>query len=143
MTAPACISLAACRDHFVASTTHLAALDAQLRTEHRPDSEGARTVDTPDDLLPQAIGWMLREHSPRFFHHRLCVRDATALTRTLRTLAGTPPTGCCSVLGLEEGCYDCGALPATTSSEDPALLFDFALTVLGWATPGDVSAPVQ
>ena len=40
------------------------------------------------------------------------------------------------------GCYDCGALAATTSSEDPALLFDFALTVLGWATPGDVSAPV-
>jgi hypothetical protein len=143
MTAPAATSLAACRDHFVASTTHLAVLDAQLRAEHRPDSEGARSACTPDDLLPQAIGWMLREHSPRFFHQRLCARDATALTRTLRALADTPPTGCCGALGQKEGCYDCGALAATTSSEDPALLFDFALTVLGWATPGDVSAPVQ
>ena len=143
MPAPASISLAACRDHFVASTTHLAALDAQLRTEHRTASEGARSACTPDDLLPQAIGWMLREHSPRYFHQRLRARDATALTRTLRALAGTPPTGCCGALGLTEGCYDCGALLATSSSEDPALLFDFALTVLGWATPGDVSAPVQ
>lgn len=143
MTAPAGTSLAACRDHFVASTTHLAALDAQLRAEHRPDSEGARTPYTPDDLLPQAIGWMLREHSPRYFHQRLCVRDATALTRTLRALAGTPPTGCCGALGLKEVCYDCGALAAMSSSGDPALLFDFALTVLGWAAPGDVSAPVQ
>ncbi len=65
------------------------------------------------------------------------------LTRTLRALADTPPTGCCGALGQKEGCYDCGALAATTSSEDPALLFDFAVTVLGWVTPGDVSAPVQ
>ena len=137
MTAPDGTGLAACRDHFVANTTHLAALDAQLRTEHRPDSGGARAACTPDDQLPQAIGWMLREHSPRFFHQRLRACDSVALTRTLRTLAGTPPTGCCGVVGRAEDCYDCGALPATTSSEAPALLFDFALPVLGWAAPGD------
>jgi hypothetical protein len=144
MTAPAGTSLAACRAHFVARTLHLAALDAQLRTQHSPDSDSPHTVCTPEDLLPRALGWTLREHGPRCFHHRLRARDAEALTRALRTVAGTPPTGCCGVPRADEGCYDCVALLATTGSEDPALLFDFALTVLGWAAPGgDESAPAQ
>ena len=87
--------------------------------------------------------WVEHGRAGEPYSNRLCARDATALTRTLRALAGTSPTGCCGGRGLAEGCYDCGALVATTSSEDPALLFDFALIVLGWATPGDVSAPVQ
>ena len=99
---------------------------------------------TPEDLLPRAIGWTLREHGPNCFRHQLHARDAEALTRALRTVAGTPPTGCCSIPRANEDCYDCGALPATTQSEDPALLFDFALTVLGWATPGgDESTPAR
>jgi hypothetical protein len=144
MTAPAGTSLAACRAHFVARTLHLAALDAQLRTQHSPDSDSPHTVCTPEDLLPRAIGWMLREHGPRCFHRRLSARDAEALTRALRMVAGTPSTGCCGDRRADEGCYECGALSAGTRSEDPALLFDFALTVLGWAAPGgDESAPAQ
>jgi hypothetical protein len=134
--APSRAGLAACRDHFVASTTHLAALDARLRTERSTAPEGARSAWTPEDLLPRAIGWTLREHGPRYFRDRLRAHDAAALTRTLRTVAGTPPAGCCGEAGANDGCYDCGALSATARSEDPALLFDLALTVLGWVTPG-------
>jgi hypothetical protein len=141
MTTPAGSSLAACRNYFVASTTHLATLDAQQRTQHRADSGGTGTVETPEDLLPQAIGWTLHEHGPRYFDSQLGGRHAAALTGTLRTLAGTPPTGCCADPHRNGNCYDCEGLVASARSDEPALLFDFALVVLGWPTPGDASGP--
>ena len=135
MTAPREIALAACRDHFARSVTHLAALDAGLRIQRTPESAGTSIARTPEDVVPQAIGWALREHGPRYFSHLLPAGDAAALTRMLREVAGTPPTGCCGVAD-QDACYDCAALPAGTGATDPELLFDFALAVLGWRTPG-------
>jgi hypothetical protein len=135
MTAPRATSLAACRDYFARSVTQLAALDAGLPTRRSPTSAGTPVARTPEDVVPQAIGGALREHGPGYFSRRLSTGDAAALTRMLREAAGTPPTGCCGVAG-QNACYDCAALPAGTGATDPELLFDFALAVLGWRTPG-------